>query len=188
LREHRQRGGIGRGDVAGGGAGQAIVYADDGSMQSEYPRDVLLRTNVVIWSSGIGTVRALMGLMAGISLYSPSKRYSFEGTPAAIPYAGQKRLHMILGLFFGILARAWASSGMLSMDPFPVTKRGPRSGAPGAGGRGASPAARIQAALRADRFQMGRVVGEHSRIMKYIPWISRGYTLTGMPGILSCSP
>jgi hypothetical protein len=109
-----------------------------------------LWTNIVIWTSGIGTVMALMGLIVGISLYSPSKQYHFEGAPTTIPYTGQKRLHMILGLFFGILACTWAFSGMLSMDPFPVrTNRGPSGG-----GRGASPTGRIQAALRADRFQM----------------------------------
>jgi hypothetical protein len=117
-----------------------------------------LWTNVVIWSSGIGTVMALMGLMVGISLYSPSKRYRFEGAPTTIPYSGQKRLHMILGLFFGILTCTWAFSGMLSMDPFPVpTNRGPGGGTLAgqeAGGRGASPTGRIQAALRADRFQI----------------------------------
>src|SRR5580698_7466810 len=97
-----------------------------------------LWTNVVIWTSGIGTVMALMGLIVGISLYSPSKKYRFEGAPSAIPYTGQKRLHMILGLFFGILTCTWAFSGMLSMDPFPLpANRGAGGGATG----------RIQAAL-----------------------------------------
>jgi hypothetical protein len=106
-----------------------------------------LWTNVVIWSSGIGTVMALMGLMVGISLYSPSKKYRFEGQPSTVPYTGQKRLHMILGLFFGILTCTWAFSGMLSMDPFPVpTNRGP--------GGGTSPTGRIQAALRPGRFDI----------------------------------
>ncbi len=70
-----------------------------------------LWTRVVIWLSGAATVVALLGLFAGFSLYSPSK---------AIPFTGTKRLHMILGLFFGFLACTWAFSGMLSMDPFPI--------------------------------------------------------------------
>jgi hypothetical protein len=70
-----------------------------------------LWSKVVIWLSGAATVVALLGLFAGLSLYSPSKR---------IPFTGTKRLHMILGLFFGFLACTWAFSGMLSMDPFPV--------------------------------------------------------------------
>jgi hypothetical protein len=70
-----------------------------------------LWSRIVIWLSGIATAVALLGLFAGLSLYSPSRR---------IPFTGAKHLHMILGLFFGFLACTWAFSGMLSMDPFPV--------------------------------------------------------------------
>jgi hypothetical protein len=76
-----------------------------------------LRKNAQLWSriviglSGAATAVALLGLYAGLSLYSPSRRIPFQGT---------RRLHMILGLFFGFLACTWAFSGMLSMDPFPV--------------------------------------------------------------------
>lgn len=78
-------------------------------------RNPELWSRIVIWLSGAATVVALLGLCAGLSLYSPSKR---------IPFAGTKRLHMILGLFFGFLACTWAFSGMLSMDPFPIKVRG----------------------------------------------------------------
>jgi hypothetical protein len=78
-----------------------------------------LWSRIVIWLSGAATVVALLGLIAGLSMYSPRKRYRSGGVPASIPYAGPKRLHMILGLFFGLLACTWAFSGMLSMDPFP---------------------------------------------------------------------
>ncbi len=78
-----------------------------------------LWSKVVIWSSGIATVAALMGLIAGLLMYSPSRKNS-------IPYKGQKRLHHILGLFFGIVACTWAFSGMLSMDPFPIRSAGGR--------------------------------------------------------------
>lgn len=70
-----------------------------------------LWSRIVIWVSGAATLVALLGLYAGLSLYSPSKR---------IPFTGPKRLHMILGLFFGFLACTWSFSGMLSMDPFPL--------------------------------------------------------------------
>jgi hypothetical protein len=59
-------------------------------------------------------------------MYSPSKRYRSDGAATAIPYRGQKRLHMILGLFFGVVACTWAFSGMLSMEPFPLTTGGGR--------------------------------------------------------------
>jgi hypothetical protein len=70
-----------------------------------------LWSRIVIWLSGAATAVAVLGLFAGLSLYSPGRR---------IPFTGTKRLHMILGLFFGFLACTWAFSGMLSMDPFPV--------------------------------------------------------------------
>jgi hypothetical protein len=79
-------------------------------------------------------------------MYSPSKRYWFLGEPTSIPYAGQKRLHVILGLFFGIVACTWAFSGMLSMDPFPVATGGESGRASGA---------RMLAVLRGGRLQLG---------------------------------
>jgi hypothetical protein len=87
-----------------------------------------LWTRVVVWTSGLATVAALLGLIVGIWMLSPSQRYRHAGQPTSIPYTGQKRLHTILGLFFGILAMTWAFSGMLSMEPFefagPATKGG----------------------------------------------------------------
>ena len=77
-------------------------------------------SRVVIWSSGIGTFAAILGVVIGAWTYSPSKRYRRAGAPSAIPYRGQKRWHMVLGLVFGIATVTWAFSGMLSMDPFPM--------------------------------------------------------------------
>src|SRR5687768_5697060 len=81
-------------------------------------------SRVVIWSSGIGTFAAILGIVVGAWMYSPSMRYRREGTPSAIPYRGQKRWHMVLGLVFGIATVTWAFSGMLSMDPFPTESGG----------------------------------------------------------------
>ena len=75
---------------------------------------------LVIWSSGAGTIAAILGLAIGVTRYSPSKGYSIGGAAASIPYTGQKRWHMLFGLIFGIGAATWAFSGMLSMDPFPA--------------------------------------------------------------------
>ena len=72
-------------------------------------------SRVVIWTSGIGAVTALLGIVVGLWMYLPAAR---------MPYVGQKRWHLILGLAFGIGAVTWAFSGMLSMDPFPLP-RGP---------------------------------------------------------------
>ena len=91
-------------------------------------------SQVVIWSSGIGTFAALLGIVIGVWMYSPSKRYRHVGTPTSIPYRGQKRLHTIFGLLFGLGAATWAFSGMLSMDPFPMERaRGPADGRRGGG-------------------------------------------------------
>ena len=92
---------------------------------------------VVIWSSGVGVILTLLGLIVGVWLYSPSKRYRFRGTPvsaipaehrgwrnliwpkgrSSIPYGGQKRWHTVLGLFFGLVTCTWTLSGMFSMNP-----------------------------------------------------------------------
>jgi hypothetical protein len=82
----------------------------------------------VIWASGLSTIVALLGIVIGIWMYSPSKRYRAADVPSSVPYVGQKRWHMIFGLVFGPLACTWAFSGMLSMDPFPQLQSGPQGG------------------------------------------------------------
>jgi hypothetical protein len=78
-------------------------------------------SKVVIWSSGIGTFAAILGIVVGVWMYSPRKRYRYDGAPTGIPYRGQKRWHMVLGLIFGVATATWAFSGMLSMEPFPLS-------------------------------------------------------------------
>jgi hypothetical protein len=73
-----------------------------------------------------------VGLAIGVWMYSPAKRYRSQAGTTSIPYRGQKRWHMVLGLIFGIAAATWAFSGMLSMDPFPLTRRGDRGDIPAA--------------------------------------------------------
>jgi hypothetical protein len=79
-----------------------------------------LWTRVVIWLSGLATLGSLIGIVVGAWMYSPSKRYLYSGAASRIPYRGQKRLHTILGLLFGVVACTWSFSGMMSMDPFPL--------------------------------------------------------------------
>jgi hypothetical protein len=53
-----------------------------------------LWTQFVIWSSGIGTVAAILGLVVGV--WMTHRRSGIAGgAPAAIPYRGQKRWHTI---------------------------------------------------------------------------------------------
>ena len=81
-------------------------------------------SRVVIWSSGIGTFAAILGVVIGTWMYSPRKRYRYDGAPSSIPYRGQKRWHTVFGLIFGVATATWAFSGMLSMDPFPSRETG----------------------------------------------------------------
>jgi hypothetical protein len=78
-----------------------------------------LWSRVVIWSSGIATAAALLGMVIAVWMLSPSKRYRYQGAPSSIPYAGWKRWHTIIGLVGGLGAVTWAFSGLLSMEPFP---------------------------------------------------------------------
>jgi PepSY-associated TM region len=73
---------------------------------------------VVVGCSSALVCVGLLGLLVGAWMYSPTARYRFRGTRSSIPYEGQKRWHMILGLVFGLLICTWAFSGLLSMEPF----------------------------------------------------------------------
>jgi hypothetical protein len=79
-----------------------------------------LWTRVVVWSSGIGTVLALLGIVVGIIQFSRSRPH--------IPYAGWMRWHYITGAIFGVFTMTWVFSGLLSMEPFPAPD-GPGTGA-----------------------------------------------------------
>lgn len=85
---------------------------------------------VIVWSSGIATVTAALGIAIGIWMWSPSRRYRIEGAPSQLPYRGQKRWHALFGLIFGLGAVTWAFSGLLSMDPVPQMNERPRLDVP----------------------------------------------------------
>jgi hypothetical protein len=73
----------------------------------------------MIWTSGVGAIGALLGVIIGAWMYSPSRKYRLAGKPTGIPYRGQKRWHMVFGLVFGVATVTWGFSGMMSLDPFP---------------------------------------------------------------------
>ena len=77
----------------------------------------------VVWSSLVGTVAALIGVVIAVWMYSPRQRYRHADVPTSIPYKGWKRWHTITGLAFGVVTTTWAFSGLLSMGPFPITQR-----------------------------------------------------------------
>src|SRR6185503_823604 len=76
----------------------------------------------VVWSSLVGTITALIGIVVAVWMLSPSKRYRYAGAPTSIPYRGWKRWHTIVGLCFGVIALTWVFSGLLSMGPFDVVE------------------------------------------------------------------
>jgi hypothetical protein len=75
-----------------------------------------LRTNdalwrqVVLWTSGLGTILALVGIVVGVMQLRRSR--------PRIPYSGWMRWHHITGLVFGVFTLTWVFSGMLSMEPW----------------------------------------------------------------------
>ncbi|MEO8256270.1 MAG: PepSY domain-containing protein [Acidobacteriota bacterium] len=71
---------------------------------------------VVVWTSGIGCVVALLGLILGATQYRWSRPRRAGAT--GIPYSGWMRWHYITGVIFGVFTLTWAFSGLLSMEPF----------------------------------------------------------------------
>jgi hypothetical protein len=60
---------------------------------------------VVLWTSGIATILALLGIFLGFTQYSTK-------------YVGMMRWHYVTGVVFGLFSLTWVFSGLLSMEPF----------------------------------------------------------------------
>src|ERR1051326_8976720 len=60
---------------------------------------------VVLWTSGVAAVLALLGIVLAFMQYSTR-------------YAGLMRWHYVTGVAFGVFALTWVFSGLLSMEPF----------------------------------------------------------------------
>src|SRR5213593_380674 len=72
--------------------------------------------NVMVWTSGIGCVLALVGIVLGAVQF----RYR---RPVRLPYSGLTKWHYAFGLFFGVLTLTWVFSGMLSLEPWQWTQQ-----------------------------------------------------------------
>lgn len=79
-------------------------------------------TVLVIALSALGVATALLGLGAGGYLLRRGKK---------IPYRGDKRRHVLLGLGFGVTSLSWVSSGLVSMEPLGWTAPPPLQAPPG---------------------------------------------------------
>jgi hypothetical protein len=80
-----------------------------------------LRTNQPLWywivvaTSALGCLLALLGLVLGVTQFHRSKPFRWSN---AVRYQGWMRWHYISGAFFGFFALTWVFSGLLSMEPF----------------------------------------------------------------------
>lgn len=75
--------------------------------------------DIVVWSSGIGCIMAIMGLCLGVTQFQKIRPFKLA---RAIPYRGLMRWHYILGVVFGFVTLTWVFSGLLSMEPFAWTR------------------------------------------------------------------
>ncbi len=75
---------------------------------------------VIIWSSLLGCVMCLTGLIWGVWRYSPIRRFRLRSRSAPVPspYVGLMKWHHYAGLFFGVITFTWTYSGLLSVGPF----------------------------------------------------------------------
>jgi len=81
-------------------------------------RNGSLWSEFIIWSSLIGCVMCLTGLVWGLWRYSPRSRFRLKRVPSQSPYSGMLKWHHYAGLLFGVITTTWTYSGLLSMGPF----------------------------------------------------------------------
>jgi len=79
--------------------------------------------NFMIYASLIGTIGTIVGIAVALWMYSPRQKYRLDRNPTGIPYRGQKRLHWIFGMVFGLATVTWTFSGLMSLGPFPLVQR-----------------------------------------------------------------
>jgi hypothetical protein len=83
---------------------------------------------VVLWTSGIGIVLALLGMTLGILQLRITRPFSLKRLGAYLPYSGWMRWHYITGLVFGVFTLTFVFSGWLSMEPWGWATRAGRFG------------------------------------------------------------
>jgi len=145
-------------------SGDVVQYTTRGSRMAAYfsaiphwlyftplRKNGVLWRQIVIWASGIGIAISLLGIVVGIWVYSPRKRYRSPKGSSSFPYTGQKRWHAIFGLMIGLVTCTWALSGFLSMSPFDRLTEGPGT------------AFRLASALRGGRFQLAAFAAKDPR-------------------------
>ncbi len=79
-----------------------------------------LWTQIVVWTSALGSVLALAGLILGVVQFRRSRPFRVS---SSIPYSGWMRWHYITGAVFGVVTLTWVFSGLMSMEPWDWTRR-----------------------------------------------------------------
>jgi len=77
---------------------------------AELRSNVVLWTEIVIWTSVLGTFLTVLGLYLGISQFKARARFS--------PYRGWLYWHHVAGLIFGIATLTFVVSGLISVNPW----------------------------------------------------------------------
>lgn len=127
--------------------------------------------NFVKWTSGIGCIMCISGIILGIQTYRRTRRKGFKS-----PYKKSwYRWHYISGLFFGIFAVTFAFSGLMSLTGLPdwMMKK-PKAQSektqqtPGKGGRGGP---RNRGTIQLSAFKLDyRNIIENNNDIKNIEW------------------
>ena len=80
------------------------------------------RSDIIIYTSLVGTVLALLGIWIGVLRWRFRSRFA---SGSRSPYRGRwMRWHHISGLIFGLVTLTWVFSGMLSLNPWKVFESG----------------------------------------------------------------
>jgi hypothetical protein len=72
--------------------------------------------DVVVWLSVVGMTVSISGLVLGLYRWRRGARVALS------PYQGWMKWHHYLGLVFGLFASTWVFSGLLSMDPWNMSR------------------------------------------------------------------
>ena len=81
-------------------------------------RNTTLWSNLLIWTSILGTFLTFIGLCVGIA------HFKCEIRRAASPYSGAFYWHRMAGLTFGLVTLTWVLSGLISMNPWGFLESG----------------------------------------------------------------
>lgn len=82
-------------------------------------------TQVILWTSGVGCVMCIAGLVVGVLRFSPRARFRQRQGGVRTPYIGLMKWHHYAGLVFGVITLTWTFSGLMSMGPFELFSEGP---------------------------------------------------------------